>query len=136
MTTKADIVLFVSIMAIFLCLISCRSEKNVENEVLIDVAKNKPYKSIPISEFEASHGKTITLQGLAVNDKPYSYLYSGYHIHIHTDDVFFWPDYLEGEKVEVTGKAIVVKDSELEYAQIKDYRTRYFFIVDSWTTID
>ena len=103
---------------------------------MVAVAEQEPYKSISMTEFEANHGKTITLEGLAVNAKPHSYLFTGYHVYIHSEDLFFWPKYIQGQVVKVTGRPIVVADDELEYAQITDVRKRYFFIVDSWTLKD
>lgn len=83
-------------------------------------------------EFEANIGRRITIEGVAVNSKPYSYVYVDYHIYIPSGDEFFWPPYLEGQRVKITGTPVVMKHSKNVY-DLRNARKKYFFEAESYT---
>ena len=51
-------------------------------------------------EFERQAGSSITVEGIAVNSKPYCYVDVGFFVYLPTDKKFFWPPYLVGKTVK------------------------------------
>lgn len=116
-----------------------KMDEAVEQDRLNREAMSEEVRWTGISkeEFEEMNGKTITIEGMAVNSKPLCYVYvTSFHILCESEDVFFWPPYIEGERVRVTGRAIVKEERELTYAQTTDYIRRYYFQVESWSCVD
>jgi hypothetical protein len=140
--------LFILLMS--LALTACEEEKLYDHTIVVEeVELEQPppgnidefdlWRYITKEDFEAQNGNVITIEGMAVNSKPMSYVYvTSYHIFLIADYqyTFFWPPYLEGKRVRITGRAIVKEEKDLRYAQTTDYVRRYYLEVESWSAVN